>query len=53
MSITMRVYAHFLKRKKQDTMRDLEMHAHSEWLSESSWAQFGTAGTGPSRQKIK
>jgi integrase len=35
-SITMRVYAHFLKRKKQDTMRDLEMHAHSEWLSESS-----------------
>ena len=35
-SITMRVYAHFLKPKKQDTMSDLEK------LIESSLAQSGT-----------
>jgi integrase len=35
-SITMRVYAHFLKPKKQDTMSDLER------LIESSLAQSGT-----------
>jgi integrase len=35
-SITMRVYAHFLKPKKQDTMGDLER------LIESSLAQLGT-----------
>jgi integrase len=35
-SITMRVYGHFLKPKKQDTMGDLEK------LIESSLAQVGT-----------
>jgi hypothetical protein len=34
--ITMRVYAHFLKPKKQDTMSDLES------LIQSSLAQSGT-----------